>query len=361
MSLTPDSPSYLTARLIRLGWSDQRTEQFSPYTSAGAAPARVARADRGRCDVLTGTGTAQVGDDRFDVVTGDWIAFRHNPFDPANSCHVMAVLPRHGVLTRASSDRSSAVQVLATNVDTVLVVATLTGKLRTSRSERLLALAWDAGATPIVVLTKADAVADAAAITREVTAQLPGVEVIAVSARTGAGIARLRERLSGTAVLLGPSGVGKSTLTNALVGAERMITGAVRAADGKGRHTTVTRELFPVPGGGVLIDTPGLRGIGLQDVDDGIEAVFTDVVALTEKCRFRDCAHDSEPDCAVTGAIEAGDLDAARLDRYRRMLRESRWAAARSNSRQARARKADRRTSAREQRANYRFRNRNER
>ncbi len=362
MSSHPDSFD-----LTLLGWDADRADLFADAAAGGLIPGRVARVDRGRCDVLTTVGplraaitgiavrSALAHDPESGVVTGDWVALRLG-----GTAEVVSVLPRRGALYRAAADRTSRRQALAVNVDTVVVAAALTGRLRPAKVERLMVLAWDAGATPLVVLTKADLCdSDPQAAAAGLAAVLPGVEVVAVSARTGGGLDEVRKRLRGSTVVLGPSGVGKSTLVNAILGADRMATGGVRTVDDKGRHTTTTRELIPIPGGGVLIDTPGLRGIGLQDADQGIERVFADIEEMASSCRFADCGHRGEPGCAVRAAIDEGGLDADRLDRYEKMARESRWAANRGDARAARRQRDEWKAITKEQRATYRFRGRN--
>jgi ribosome biogenesis GTPase len=185
----------------------------------------------------------------------------------------------------------------------------------------------------VIVLTKMDESADLPWMVAEMRQSAPGVEVVATSAVTGEGIEELQAVLTGTVVLLGPSGAGKSTLGNALLGAAVLETGAVRAQDGKGRHTTVRRPMVPLPSGAVLIDTPGLRGIGLFDAEEGLQRTFADVEELAQECRFGDCGHESEPGCAVLAAIVSGVLSRRRLDSYRRLQRENAWAASRSDAR----------------------------
>ncbi|GAB11554.1 putative ribosome biogenesis GTPase RsgA [Gordonia araii NBRC 100433] len=357
MSLSPDSFD-----LPSIGWDAQRAAEFTDDAARGLIPGRVSRVDRGRCSVLTPIGPLRAAttalpraDAETAVVTGDWVALRLD-----GTAEVESVLPRRGAIYRASADRTSRRQPLVANVDTVVVAAALTGRLRPSKVERLMALAWDAGATPLVVLTKSDLFdGDPRAAADELAGSMPGAEVIVISSLTGAGLDGIRSRLRGTTVVLGASGVGKSTLVNVLVGDERMDTGDVRTADDKGRHTTVTRELIPIPGGGVLIDTPGLRGIGLQDADDGIEKVYADIDELAASCRFADCGHRSEPGCAVRAAIDDGELGADRLARYERLLRESRWAASRGDAREECRRRDEWKAITKQQRADYRLRERN--
>ncbi|MDY6811409.1 MAG: ribosome small subunit-dependent GTPase A, partial [Actinomycetota bacterium] len=167
----------------------------------------------------------------------------------------------------------------------------------------------------------------------EVSSVAPGVQVLVTSATTGEGMGTVVDALSGTVVLLGPSGVGKSTLGNCLLGEDRLATGAVRSSDGKGRHTTAWRELLPLPTGGVLLDTPGLRGVGVLEVDEGLDQTFPEIIELAGDCRFGDCAHTVEPGCAVLAAVESGDLPQRRLDNYRRLLRENAYAASRTDAR----------------------------
>ncbi|MFD3743140.1 ribosome small subunit-dependent GTPase A [Nocardia sp. NPDC058633] len=352
------SPS--SSDLSGLGWDDSFAALFVEHAAAGLVPARVVRVDRGRCDTITASGPVRADsaavaslDPSHTVCTGDWAALRPGP-EP----ELVALLPRRSAITRASSDRTSHQQVLAANVDTVAIAVSLAAPLNAGRVERLLALAWDSGAKPVVVLTKADLTDDLDAALAALTSLAPGVDILTTSATTGAGLDLLSEAVIGTTVLLGPSGAGKSTLANALLGREHMDTSEVRVGDGKGRHTTVHRELLPLPGGGVLIDTPGLRGIGLQDAADGVERVFAEIEAYARDCAFRDCEHRSEPDCAVQEAVVTGMLDVGRLDRYRKLLRESARAAARGNARESSKGSKTKKLITRDLRATYRFRDR---
>ena len=224
---------------------------------------------------------------------------------------------------------------LAANVDTVFVVHPIAEPPNVRRIERELALAWDSGAVPVIVLTKADLSVDPDAARMAVEAIALGVDVLAMNALAGENVAPLLDYMSGhrTAVLLGPSGAGKSTIVNALLGHQRQETGAVRVGDQRGRHTTVARELIALPGGGVLIDTPGLRALGLTGSEEGITLTFSDIDQLSDQCRFRDCAHQDEPGCAVQAAIDSGALPAARLASYQKLMREAEVAAARTDTR----------------------------
>jgi ribosome biogenesis GTPase len=263
---------------------------------------------------------------------GDWVAARTWADGRVTA---EAVLPRRTAFVRATvSPGVSHGQVLATNVDLAVVVEGLHPEPDLGRIERFLALAWESGATPLVVLTKADLVPDAPQIRADVAAAAPGVEVLAVSAETGEGMTDLESYVAtgSTVVLLGPSGAGKSTLTNALSGATVMHTRALRA-DGKGRHTTAHRELVMLPGGGIVIDTPGLRSVGLTDVSESLDLVFADIDELAEHCRFADCVHQTEPGCAVREALEAGELPERRWESYVKLQREARWMAMRHDAR----------------------------
>jgi ribosome biogenesis GTPase len=237
---------------------------------------------------------------------------------------VEAVLPRRTALVRRTADKDSTGQVLAANMDVAAVVEPIDPSPDVGRIERLLALAWESGARPLVVLTKADLAADPEAVAGQVAETAPGVEVVPVSARRSTGLAALRPLVEQghTLGLLGPSGAGKSTLVNALAGARVMATQQIRRADGKGRHTTTYRALIPIPGGGAVLDTPGLRAVGLLDADEGLGRAFADVEALAAQCRFADCGHAGEPDCAVRAAVESGALAPRRLESWRRLKRE---------------------------------------
>ncbi|NBM19895.1 ribosome small subunit-dependent GTPase A [Streptomyces sp. GC420] len=320
------------------GWDAERERSFTPSRVDGLVPGRVVRAERGLCDVVAETGPVRAAvvpasgpGDRLTPCTGDWVAVR--PATAVASATVMKVLERRTAVVRSTASRTSHGQVLAANVDTVAVTVSLADPLRHGRIERMLALAWDSGATPVVVLTKADRCADPGSAASEVAAVAPGVEVLVTSAAIGEGMDVLAAVLSGTVVLLGPSGAGKSTLGNRLLGENRLATGAVRESDGKGRHTTAWRELLPLPHGGVLLDTPGLRGVGLHDADEGLDQTFSEITELARDCRFADCAHTAERDCAVRSAIEDGHLTRRRLDSYHRLLRENAYAASRTDAR----------------------------
>jgi ribosome biogenesis GTPase len=307
--------------LSSLGWTPDRTAQLP----AGCAPARVARVDRGRLTVLGADGEARVHPAAAlyeDAVltgpaVGDWVALRGEL--------AVALLPRTSAFTRTVAGRSSAAQVVAANLDTVLVVDSLTGETRLRRVERYLAVAWGSGAAPVVVLTKADLCDDVAAAVAEVAEDALGVEVLPVSSVTGSGIDAVRGLLGPgrTGAMVGPSGVGKSSLANALAGETLAVTREIRDSDGRGRHTTTARELHLLPAGGMLIDTPGMRELGLYDDAEGVDTAYADVASLAAGCRFRDCGHRSEPGCAVAAALDGGSLDPARYSAWRKLQAEA--------------------------------------
>ncbi|GAA1916816.1 ribosome small subunit-dependent GTPase A [Streptomyces sodiiphilus] len=359
-SLSPSS-SGASPTLADYGWDTACEDAFVPHRSAGLLPARIVRAERGLCDAVTDAGPVRArmrpaGPDGPPPATGDWAAL--SPAVPGHPPVVEAVLERRTALVRSSASRNSHGHVLAANVDTVAVTVSLAAPLRHGRTERMLALAWECGAQPVVVLTKADLCPDPGAAAAEVAGVAPGADVLVTSAGTGEGMDTLAAVLHGTVVLLGPSGAGKSTLGNRLLGEDRLATGAVRDTDGRGRHTTAWREMVPLPGGGVLLDTPGLRAIGLHDARDGLEMAFSDIDDLAQGCRFTDCGHAAEPGCAVLAAVEAGELPGRRLDSYRRLQRENAWAASRTDARLRADREAVRKDISRKIRAIYTFRER---
>ncbi|WP_405974695.1 ribosome small subunit-dependent GTPase A [Streptomyces sp. NBC_00988] len=326
--------------LARYGWDDAWADEFAHHDAEGLLAGRVVRVDRGQCDVVTADGTLRAdttfvtpNDPLRVVCTGDWVAV-----EPAgNPRYVRTYLPRRTAFVRSTSSKRSEGQILAANVDHAIVAVPLTGDLDLGRIERFLALAWESGARPVVVLTKADLVPDAVTLSylvQDVETAAPGVPVLAVSAATGDGIDVLAAvAAGGTSVLLGQSGAGKSTLANALIGEDVMDVQATRDVDGKGRHTTTTRNLLALPGGGVLIDTPGLRGVGLWDAQTGVGQVFAEIEELAGRCRFHDCAHTAEPGCAVLAALDSGELPERRLDSYRKLMRENQWIVAKTDAR----------------------------
>ncbi|HEU4883425.1 MAG TPA: ribosome small subunit-dependent GTPase A [Longimicrobium sp.] len=346
-SQIPPSSDGLDAQLESFGWDEQLARDFDSLRAPGAVPARVVAEHRDRYVVRTAQGeraAVLAGRLRHHArtreelpATGDWVAVDEG--DGTAAIH--AVLPRRSLFRRKAAGDATEAQVLAANVDVALIAAALPDDVNARRIERYLALAWESGAVPAVVLTKADLVDDVDAAIRGVRAIAPGVDVAAVSSFTGAGVDALARWLQPgrTAVLLGSSGVGKSTLTNLLLGEEALRTGAVRE-DGKGRHTTTHRQLVRLRNGALLIDTPGMRELQLWSADAGLESAFADVEALAARCRFGDCAHESEPGCAVRAAAESGLLDPARLESWRRLRRELDWLEIRQDEAAAAAERA---------------------
>jgi len=340
LTSSSSTSSSVFSALAPYGWDDAWADEFAPYDAEGLLAGRVVRVDRGQCDVVTADGTLRADtafvtphDPLRVVCTGDWVAVEPG----GNPRYVRTYLPRRTAFVRSTSSKRSEGQILAANVDHAIVAVSLAVELDLGRIERFLALAWESGAQPVVVLTKADLVPDAvtlAHLVQDVETTAPGVPVLTVSALDGDGLDVLAAVASGgTSVLLGQSGAGKSTLANALVGSDVMTVQAARDVDGKGRHTTTTRNLLALPGGGVLIDTPGLRGVGLFDAESGVGQVFSEIEELAGDCRFHDCAHESEPGCAVLAAIASGGLAVRRLESYRKLVRENQRIVAKTDAR----------------------------
>jgi len=316
--------------LTTFGWNDRLQSLARPYLDLGLEPGRIVTSQRGlgaavvadgRVLRTTLPGTLEPSSEAGPVAVGDWVALASG----SEPTLVRAILPRRGALVRRRPGGSSQGQLLATNVDAVLVVDGLDRGPNPRRIERAVALAWDAGATPIVVLTKADLCSDPGHALAVASAAAPFAEVVLVAAHERGGATDLIGRLAPgtTSVLLGPSGAGKSTLVNALLGEQRLAVGEVRSSDRRGRHTTTRRELIALPCGACLIDTPGVRELGLWLDVDAVDGAFPDIEALAAACRFRDCRHEDEPGCAVRAAVGTGELDGARLDSYRRLRVEA--------------------------------------
>ncbi len=315
--------------LAALGWDAARATEATTVDST-ARPGRVAVRHARFCDLYTAEGWRRVrlparlltaAPDGGGPVVGDWLLWRPQGDDGAAE----VLLPRRSVILRQEAGRGSRAQAVAANLDLLFIVTALDRDFSLRRLERWLALVWDSGALPILILGKADLADDdaIAAVRREIATIAPRVPVLAISTIDGRGIDDLRARASGrTVAFVGSSGVGKSSIVNALIGEERLRVGAVRTHDGRGQHTTTVRELVPLAGGGALIDTPGVRELQLWADDEALDSTFADVAALAGECRFADCRHEGEPDCAVGGALAAGTLDADRLEGYRKLQAE---------------------------------------
>ncbi len=311
--------------LVPLGWDERTSDLYSslPPGHEGLVPGRVVRVDLDRCLVATPDGPVAATATELPAV-GDWVALEPEP-TVVPPWHVVGVLERHSALTRRAGETSQVGQVMAANVDLVAVVISLDRPLNVRRLERELVLAWDSGAQPLIVLNKADVHPDPTGVRRSVRTRVPRVDVVVTSTVTGAGIDALAAAMkpSRTMVLLGASGVGKSSLVNRLAEEEVLLTGAVRAGDHKGRHTTTARHLIVLAGGGVLIDTPGVRGLGLWDAADAVAIAYADIEKLAAGCRFNDCHHTGEPGCAVAEAVADGSLEPERLAHYAKLTKEA--------------------------------------
>jgi ribosome biogenesis GTPase / thiamine phosphate phosphatase len=314
------------------GWNSYFEAFWSGGERKNAVPARVIAQQRkywrvagdfGECWAEASGKLRLAADEGADwPAVGDWVAVEVHGAD--TTAMIQEVLPRRSKFVRKTAGKKMAEQVIAANVDTALLVSSLDGDFSPRRVERYLAQCWESGARPVIVLNKADACEEARAKAAEMERVAVGTVVCVVSARTGLGFRELEEFLKPghTLVLLGSSGVGKSTIANRLLGEAAQEVQAVRESDSKGRHTTTARELFVLPGGALLMDTPGLREMQLWDAEDGVAQTFADIDALAAQCRFVDCRHEGEPGCAVLAAVSSGNLDAARLENRRKLLRE---------------------------------------
>lgn len=292
-----------------VGWSDRVEAFFTPLLDRGLVPARVLTVERGGCHVMSAAGERVLPVPALAV--GDWVALDGDA--------VHEVLPRWSELARLGPDGRR--QVLAANADLVLIAAPA-DRCSPARVERECVIAWESGARPVVLLTKRDLAPPG--MVEDLASRLVTVDVLATSALTGEGMDEIRSLLVHpvTAALLGPSGAGKSTLVNALLGDARLAVSPVREGDRRGRHTTSSRRLVPVPSGGSLVDMPGVRGLATDASDDAVAAAFADIEEMATGCRFADCVHEAEPGCAVTAAVAVGELDPARLASYHKLMKE---------------------------------------
>jgi ribosome biogenesis GTPase len=315
-------------QLEDLGWDSFFADAFQPYEQEGLIPARVAARHHGPCELLTEHG--RLGGipagklEGLDLpAAGDWVAVRQ--LDGERKALIEAVLPRRTTFTRKEAWRRTVEQVVAANIDTLFLVTAFGQDLNARRLERYLVAAWDSGANPVIVVNKSDVAVDVAGDLAEVEGIAFGVPVFPVSAATGAGLEELESYLGRgrTVALLGSSGVGKSTLVNRFAGREVLAT-ADTGKGGRGRHTTTNRELVPLPGGALLLDTPGMREFQLWADEAVLDSTFADVAGLAADCRFADCTHLHEPGCAVQAALADGSLPAERFDSYLKLQREIR-------------------------------------
>lgn len=336
-------PSTTPVDLARYGWDAGWEEAFQPYVGQGLVPARVAIEYNHLLRLYTATGDVRAQHSgkllhgaagrHAMAAVGDWVAIRRTPGE--RTAVIEAILPRRTHFSRKAAGELTEQQVVAANLDVVFIVMGLDRDYNPRRLERYLVLVQASGARPQVLLSKADLVADVAPQIAECAAVAPEADVYAVSVRDGRGLDRVRAVLPAgqTGALLGSSGAGKSTLINHLLGSDVLATGAVRASDQRGRHTTRHRQLVPLPGGGLLIDTPGMRELQLWTAPETTTASFDDIEALAPGCHFTDCRHRTEPRCAVRAAVEAGELDAARLESFHKLQDEARALEARQDVR----------------------------
>lgn len=335
--------------LHSFGWDGYFENAFQPFSSGGFVAARVVLEHRHAYQLasaygdLTASCTGRLlheagGRDGLPAV-GDWVVTRLRPDDPPRFADIHAVLPRRTKFSRRASGDADVEQIVAANIDTALLITALDQNYSLRRIERYLAATRESGAEPVVVLNKTDLHPEPAAALAEVRAIAGGAAVLALSAACGEGLEALGAWLvpGRTLALLGSSGVGKSTIINRLLGTEHMVTGAISDAVGKGRHTTTHRELIVTPGGALLIDTPGMRELQLWDTGAAdVDQAFTDVADLAARCRFGDCTHDSEPGCAIQGALDDGSLPFARWQSWQKLRREQAYAARRNSPQLAR-------------------------
>ncbi len=336
--------------LCTLGWNSSLEEFFQGNSRPGFLPGRITNEQKGSYTLLSSDGeVAATLAGRFHYIhdeaddfpsVGDWVLY--SDYDEGTKGIIHQVMPRRTVLARTSAGRGSSRQVIAANIDLVFIVQGLDRDYNVRRLERYRVLCAQGGITPAVVLNKSDIISDRRPFIEEISAATGDISVIFTSAVTGEGFDDLREVIKPgmTCGLVGSSGVGKSSIINRLLGAETQATAEVRPSDARGRHTTTSRQLFLLPDGGMVIDTPGMRELQLLDDDGALESAFDDIAELSHRCRYDDCTHTGEPGCAVRKAAEDGTLDPGRYENYLKMRREMQYLASLTDDDEFRKRKA---------------------
>ncbi|MBD3217365.1 MAG: ribosome small subunit-dependent GTPase A [candidate division Zixibacteria bacterium] len=332
--------------LSDIGWSNYFESFFHDYREKGLMPYRVSQEHKSRYVILGENGelSAEIsGKFRHDALSkgdfpavGDWVAASPRPEEGTATIH--AVLPRKSGFSRKAAGRVTEEQIVAANIDTVFLVSGLDYDFNPRRIERYIAISWECGANPVIILNKTDLCEDLEAKIEEVETIAFGIPIISISAKNKDGLDQLKEYLKHrqTAAFLGSSGVGKSTIINGLLGYERQLVREIREDDSKGRHTTTYRELIVLPEGGILIDTPGMRQIKLWDDEGELSRTFDDIEELALQCKFRDCSHSGEPGCAIRKALEEGKLDKKRWNNYNKLQKELKYLEARKDTKEMR-------------------------
>jgi ribosome biogenesis GTPase len=346
------------------GWDDRWAEQAALQGADASKAARVVGQDRGRWSIRTDSGPelarlpSASGIDPFPVV-GDWVLVEPGQM-PSDQWSILAVLPRRSRISRGAAGTAGGEQILAANVDKVWIVHGLDMPINARRLERYLSVVRESGASPEIILTKLDLAEDVEATIEEVRKVAMGAPIRSVNSEDPGSVERLQSTLvpGGTILLLGPSGVGKSTLVNLLAQAVIAPTGEVRVGDRKGRHTTTRRELFRLPCGSLLLDAPGIRELRVWSLGEGLNQTFPDIEELARSCRFRDCRHEREPGCAIQAAISQGDLEPGRLDSFRKLKAEATEKPGKADPRSSPAKLADHKTAQKTMKHHPKYRNR---